>query len=105
MDPTAVEEIMRRYFAERAVPAVPEPFGEQSPLAFLKESVDVVDFVMHLEEGLRRDVDLNQVGEALVTMTFRELALHVSRTLAAVAPRPDPGPRMRDTPAPDRRPS
>jgi hypothetical protein len=101
VDPAAVEAIMRRYFAERAVPAVPEPFGDQSPLAHLTESVDVVEFVMHLEEGLRRDVDLNQVGEALVTMTFRDLALHVSRTLATGTA--DSGPRTGDTPTSDRR--
>jgi acyl carrier protein len=81
VESAAVLDLMKAYFADRQ----PEPvatFSEQSPRELLKESLDVVDFVVYLEEQLDREIDIHQLGEALLNKNFGELSEEVSRMLA-----------------------
>jgi acyl carrier protein len=45
----------------------------------LEESMDVVEFIIHLEDELHIKVDANEVGPAAAEMTFGELAAEVCR--------------------------
>lgn len=81
MQPTQILETMKAYFAEKQPAEVLATFSEQSPRALLKESLDVVDFVVYLEEELGREIDINQLGEAILKLNFGELSVEVSRIL------------------------
>lgn len=79
MEPSAVLTLMRAYFEGKEPPELLASFAEQSPRALLKESLDVVDFVVYLEEEIGREIAIQQVGEALMTMNFGQLAEEVAR--------------------------
>lgn len=81
MERDSVLSLMRAYFAEKQPPAVLENFAERSPRELLKESLDVVDFVVYLEEELERDINISELGEALLNKNFGELAGEVARML------------------------
>jgi acyl carrier protein len=81
MEPNEVLELMKAYFREKQPPEVLQTFAEQSPRALLKESLDVVDFVVYLEEELGREIDINQLGQALLNKNFGDLSTEVSRML------------------------
>ena len=82
MNPTEILELMKAYFAGKQPAEVLDAFAEQSPKALLKESLDVVDFVVYLEEELGRDIDINALGEALLNKNFGDLAAAVAQMLA-----------------------
>jgi len=85
MEPQPILEMMRRFFAEKDPPVPPhvmESFPEQSPSALLKESLDVVDFIVYLEEELGRPIDVSQLGGAMMDSNFGELSVEVSRMLS-----------------------
>lgn len=66
-------DTMKRFFtAQGQTP--PEDFEQQKPSEILTESLDVVDFVVFLEEELQVQLDLQKVGESLMGATFGELA-------------------------------
>jgi acyl carrier protein len=81
VDTEAVLERMRAYFATKQPPEVLATFGDLSPKTLLPDSLDVVDFILYLEEGLGCEIDVNETGEAMVNKTFRELAAELSRRL------------------------
>lgn len=86
MEAGALLELMKGYFQEKkADREILARFAEQSPRALLKESLDVVDFVVYLEEKLDREIDINQFGEVLGVETFRQLAEEISGLIAADA--------------------
>lgn len=82
MQPNEILETMKAYFAGKQPAEVMDSFSEQSPRALLQESLDVVDFVVYLEEELGREIDINQLGEAILNKNFGELSHEVSRLLA-----------------------
>jgi acyl carrier protein len=82
MQPTEILETMKSYFAGKQPVEVLDTFAEQSPRALLAESLDVVDFVVYLEEELERDIDFNQLGDAIVNKNFGDLSVEVSRLLS-----------------------
>lgn len=82
MQPTEILETMKTYFAGKQPAEVLATFAEQSPRALLEESLDVVDFVVYLEEELERDIDFNQLGDAIVNKNFGDLSVEVARLLA-----------------------
>lgn len=81
MEPDAVLALMRGYFDGKQPPEVMATFAAQSPRALLTESLDVVDFVVYLEEELGREIDVNRFGP-LLTHNFGDLSGEVSRLLA-----------------------
>lgn len=83
MEPSALLELMKGYFVEKKYPeAVIENFPALHPRELLKESLDVVEFLVYLEEELGREIDTNDLGEALQNKNFGELAAEVSGMLA-----------------------
>ncbi len=85
MEPQAILEIMKSYFEDKQPTEVLDGFEQQSPRALLKESLDVVEFLVHVEEQIGREIDINQIGEAMQNMKFGDLAQEVSRLLAEEA--------------------
>lgn len=74
MDRDAVLGQMRAYFEAKQPPDVLADFARQSPRALLPDSMDIVDFILHLEETLGCEIDVSEIGESLVRMNFGELA-------------------------------
>lgn len=84
MEPTALLEVMKGYFVQRKFPAAAlENFAGKQPRELLKESLDVVEFVVHLEEELGREIDTNELGEALLSKDFGNLAIEITTMIAA----------------------
>jgi acyl carrier protein len=82
MDRDEVLEKMRVYFERKQPPDVLATFATQPAKALLPDSLDVVDFILHLEEATGVEIDINEVGEALMNKNFGELADEVARRLA-----------------------
>lgn len=82
LQPDHVLETMKRYFAGKQPPEVLAGFGAQSPRALLKESLDVVDFVVYLEEEFEREINLQELGEAILNKNFRDLSVVVAGLLS-----------------------
>jgi acyl carrier protein len=76
---------MRGYFEEKQPAHVMETFHDQHPKALLKESLDVVEFLVHVEEETGREIDINRFGEAMQNLKFGELAREISRLMAEEA--------------------
>ena len=81
MQPEAVLTMMKGYFEGKQPADLLQAFASVQPRTLLKESLDVVDFVVYLEEELGRDIDLNVLGEALLNKNFGDLAVEVSNAL------------------------
>jgi acyl carrier protein len=65
---------MRTFFADKEPPEALENFADVKATDLLTESIDVIEFLMYLEDELHAKIDANQVGPALAHMTFGELA-------------------------------
>lgn len=81
MESTEILAMMKKYFDGKQPPEVMENFGDQSPRALLKESLDVVEFIVQLEEELDKEIDINELSETLLNSTFRELSIQVAAAL------------------------
>jgi hypothetical protein len=51
----------------------------------IRQSVELVEFVLHLEDGLGIEIDIGSIGENLITDTFSQLA---DRLIAIAENRP-----------------
>jgi hypothetical protein len=69
-----VLERMKAHFEGTYEPAELEGFADKKATELLTESIDVVEFLMYLEDQLGSGVDASQVGPAMANMTFGELA-------------------------------
>lgn len=67
MTPDEVLNLMKAYFVDKQPAEVLDTFAEQRPKALLTQSLDVVDFVVYLEEELEREIDIQQLGEAIIS--------------------------------------
>ena len=83
MDAPRILESMQEYFMERKPTEVAEDFGRQPVVSLLKDSLDVVDFFIHLEDkiGMETGADLNKLGPRLIRSNFSELAQEVAQHL------------------------
>lgn len=81
MSPDELLNVMKAYFEGKEPSEVLASFPEQYPKSLLKESLDVVDFIVYLEEELERDINIQQLGQALVDKNFGELSIEVARML------------------------
>jgi acyl carrier protein len=79
VQPEKVLDIMKAYLADDQPDKPLDNFPNRLPSEFLEDSVDVLTFVMHLEEKLHVDIPLAKVGPSLSQMTFRELAAELCR--------------------------
>ncbi|MBM3947036.1 MAG: hypothetical protein FJ315_06525 [SAR202 cluster bacterium] len=75
-----VLEVMRAYFEEAGTPPGVNlaNFGALSPRLLLTESLDVVTFLVYLEEELEREFPLQEMGEASLNQTFAEMAAQIA---------------------------
>src|SRR6476646_4576275 len=74
IDRKAVLEAMTEFFAEN-FPNVPrDNFEGMKASDVIQQSLDLVEFVLHLEEKLGLEININTLGEKLITKTFGELA-------------------------------
>ena len=70
----AVLEAISTIFAEN-LPNVPRGNIEDMKASdVIQQSLDLVEFVLHLEEKLGLEININTLGEKLITKTFGELA-------------------------------
>ena len=83
MDQADVLQIMRAHFEGNYDAAELEGFADKKATDLLTESIDVVEFLMYLEDKLGSGVDASKVGPAMANMTFGELAAELSRRLNA----------------------
>jgi acyl carrier protein len=82
VEPELVLEVMKAYVADDQPDKPLDNFAQRLPTEYLEDSVDVLTFVMHLEEKLGIDIKLAQVGPALAQKTFQELAGELCRSNA-----------------------
>jgi acyl carrier protein len=74
VDRKAVLEAMAEFFAEN-FPNIPRDNMEAMRASdVIQQSLDLVEFVLHLEEKLGIEININTLGEKLITRTFGELA-------------------------------
>jgi acyl carrier protein len=85
MDPQLILDKMKTYFAGKLSEEELAAFAEQAPRNILKESLDVVDFLVYLEDELGREIDINELGDPILNKNFGELAEEVSRMLGPAA--------------------
>lgn len=82
MNAAQILDLMKAYFAGKQPPEALENFAALTPRAILKESLDVVDFIVYLEEELEREIDITALSGALMNSNFGDLAAQVEETLA-----------------------
>jgi hypothetical protein len=78
MEKQSVLEIMRAYFAGKQPDSALESFGQKFPRAFLAESMEVVDFIIYLEDKTGFHIDITEVGPAMLDKNFDELATRMA---------------------------
>jgi acyl carrier protein len=74
VDQATVLSKMKAFFVDKDPPETLERFEELKATDLLTESIDVIEFLMYLEDELRAKIDANQIGPALANMTFGDLA-------------------------------
>lgn len=79
----AILAFMLEYFQKGKPTLTAESLGEQAVTSLLTDSLDVVEFMMFMEDkiGLEAQFDLDQVRANIVNSTFRELAGEILRRL------------------------
>lgn len=84
MDAEKIMALMLKFFSEKKSGETIENLPAQPVTALLTDSLDVVDFLMFLEEELqlKTEIDLTQFGPSLMNRNFGELAGEISRWLA-----------------------
>ncbi|MBV9490142.1 MAG: hypothetical protein JO069_10520 [Verrucomicrobia bacterium] len=62
-------------FVSEHFPEVPPEQVERCTASeLIRQSLELVEFVLHLEERLGIEIDINHLGESLITSTFGQLA-------------------------------
>jgi acyl carrier protein len=74
MDQNAMVELMKGYFLETRPGEALDDFPNRLPRELLTESMDLVEFVVYLEEKLGIEIKFNEFGDALINKNFAQLA-------------------------------
>lgn len=82
MNQQAILDIMKDFFTGKLPPAQFESFGELRPREIMKESLTVVEFMVHLEEQTGCHIDISEVGEAMMNKNFGQLAGELAARLS-----------------------
>jgi hypothetical protein len=82
MNEQAILEIMRSYFPGEPA-GDPGTFGEKFPRSMMKESLDVVNFLVFLEDKTGCHIDITEVGPAMLDKNFNQLAADLAARLKA----------------------
>ena len=86
MDQATALAKMKAFFVDNNPPESLERFEDVKATDLLTESIDVIEFLMYLEDELRAKIDANQIGPALANMTFGDLATKLCRVLSEQEP-------------------
>ena len=83
MDAEKIMALMRKFFSEKKSVESVENLQSQPVTALLSDSLDVVDFLMFLEDELqlKTEIDLTQFGPSLMNRNFGELAGEIAKWL------------------------
>src|SRR5262245_29133622 len=83
MDADKIMSLMQKFFAEKKPSESMEDLSARPVTSLLTDSLDVVDFLMFLEDELqlKTEIDLTQFGPSLMNRNFGELAVEISRWL------------------------
>jgi acyl carrier protein len=79
VDQTTALNQMKTFFEDKTEPEVLQRFAETPSTELLEESIDVVEFIVYLEDELKIKIDSNKLGPAVANMTFGELAAELCR--------------------------
>src|SRR5262245_5722393 len=81
MDADKIMALMQKFFAEKKTSESMENLSAQPVTSLLTDSLDVVDFLMFLEDELhlKTEIDLQQLGPGLRSRNFGEWAGESSR--------------------------
>jgi acyl carrier protein len=74
MNQQAILDIMKDFFTGQLPAGHLDSFADLRPREIMKESLTVVDFMVHLEEQTGCHLDMSEVGEAMMNKNFGELA-------------------------------
>jgi len=74
VDQATVLSTMKTFFVDNNPPEALERFEELKATDLLTESIEVIEFLMYLEDELGVKIDANRIGPALANMTFGDLA-------------------------------
>jgi acyl carrier protein len=66
----AIAEFVTRHFPEVFAGEIERLTASQ----LIHQSLELVEFVLHLEDRLGIEININNLGEALITSTFGQLA-------------------------------
>jgi acyl carrier protein len=69
----AVLEAMKEFITAH-FPAIPSDIESLCAGDVIRQSLELVEFVLHLEERLGIEVNINQLGESLIVQNFGALA-------------------------------
>ncbi len=74
MDQEQILGIMKAFFADLHGPEVLENFETTRAADIIEDSIDAVEFVMHLEDKTGLDIPMAQVAAGFTGLTFQEMA-------------------------------
>ena len=81
MSAEEVLETMKGYFAGKQPQEVLDRFATTMPTSLLTESLDVIDFVVYLDEEFGKEINLTELGGAITNKNFGALAEDMARWL------------------------
>jgi acyl carrier protein len=85
MDANSILGIMKAYFVGKHPPEDLESFGDKMPRSLMKDSFQVVDFIVCLEEKTGCHIDIAQVGQEMMDKTFAQIAAALAARLSQSA--------------------
>jgi hypothetical protein len=86
MNQQAILEAMKSYFSAKQPPEALQSFATIKPQALMPDSMDVVNFIVYLENAFNFHIDINQIGPALIDKNFGEVAGIIASKLPAESP-------------------
>ncbi len=69
-----VLEVIREFVSRQAPEAAEKDIERLRATDVIRQSLELVEFVLHLEERLGIEININEIGEGLVTKDFGGLA-------------------------------
>jgi len=87
MDADQIMALIKKYFTEKKSVESVDNLPTQPVTSLLTDSLDVVDFLMFVEEELqlKTEIDLTQFGPSLMNRNFGELAGEIAKWLEGQA--------------------
>lgn len=81
MDQDSIFMQMKTFFEDRVEPETLDRLADVKVVELLDESIDVVEFIVYLEDKLKARFSPNRIGPTMATLTFAEVASAIAREL------------------------